>query len=454
MKDAKQMSQFEKMTQTPIPPLIITLAIPTIISMMVTNIYNMVDTLFVGQLGTSASGAVGIVFGFMAILQAFGFMFGQGSGSMIARMLGRQDHDAATTTASMGFFGSFGLGLLICVLGWIFIDPLVNFLGSTPTIAPYAKTYISFILISAPFIMSSYTMNNILRFEGKAKLGMVGLLFGSILNMVGDPIFMFGLHMGIAGAGLSTALSQIISFGILLWMFLGGKTQCKLKITSIREHVSTYPELCATGFPSLLRQGLSSITTVILNSKAGIYGDAAVAAMSIVSRIGMFIFSVALGIGQGFQPVCGFNYGARKYDRVRKAFKFTFVLAEICMAVMVVLVMGFSDGMIAVFRNDPEVIAIGTRALKLHAIALLFLPFCMVVEMMLQSTGEKLSASILSATRGGIIFIPAIYILAGLRGMAGVQEAQPFSFVASCVISVFFAVAYFKKLPKEDVPQL
>lgn len=448
MMEKKQMSQFEKMTQTPIPSLIVTLAIPTIISMMVTNIYNMVDTLFVGQLGTSASGAVGIVFGFMAILQAFGFMFGQGSGSMIARMLGRQDQEAATATASMGFFGSFGLGLVICIFGWIFIDPLVSFLGSTPTIAPYAKIYISYILVSAPFIMASYTMNNILRFEGKAKLGMVGLLFGGILNMAGDPIFMFGFHMGIAGAGLSTALSQIISFGILLWMFIGNKTQCKLKISSIREHIKAYPELCATGFPSLLRQGLSSITTVILNSKAGFYGDAAVAAMSIVSRIGMFIFSVALGIGQGFQPVCGFNYGAKKYDRVRKAFRFTFILAEICMAVMVVIVMVFSGSLIAVFRNDPEVIVIGTRALQLHAIALLFLPFCMVVEMMLQSTGEKLSASILSATRGGIIFIPAIYILVGLRGLAGVQEAQPFSFVTSFVISIFFAVAYFKKLPE------
>ncbi len=448
MMAEKKMSQFEKMTQTPIPPLILKLAIPTVISMMVTNIYNMVDTFFVGQLGTSASGAVGIVFGFMAILQAFGFMFGQGSGSMIARMLGQQDHEAATATASMGFFGSFGLGIVICILGWMFIDPLVDFLGSTPTIAPYAKTYIIYILISAPFIMASYTMNNILRFEGKARLGMVGLLFGSILNMAGDPILMFRMNMGIAGAGLSTALSQIISFGILLWMFLSGRTQCKLKITGIFTHLRSYPELCATGFPSLLRQGLSSITTVILNSKAGLYGDAAVAAMSIVSRIGMLIFSVALGIGQGFQPVCGFNFGAKKYDRVRKAFTFTFVLAEICMSVMVVIVLAFSGSLIAVFRDDPDVIAIGTRALQLHAIALLFLPFCMMVEMLLQSTGEKLSASILTATRGGVIFIPAIYLFVGLRGLSGLQEAQPFSYIISFILSIFFGLSYFKKLPK------
>ncbi len=449
MMNREVSSQFERMTQSPILPLVVTLSIPTIISMMVTNIYNMVDTLFVSQLGTSASGAVGIVFGFMAILQAFGFMFGQGCGSMIARMLGRQEKDTATATASMGFFGSLGLGIVIGIIGWIFIDPLVNFLGSTPTIAPYAKIYISYILISAPFTMASYTMNNILRFEGKANLGMIGLVLGSILNMAGDPILMFGLHMGIAGAGLSTAISQSVSFFVLLWMFLSGRTQCKLRITSIRPHIRSYPELCATGFSSLLRQGLSSITTVLLNSKAGVYSDAAVAAMSIVSRIGMFIFSIAVGIGQGFQPVCGFNYGAKKYDRVRKGFYITFVLAEVLMGIMALIVIIFSGGLIAVFRNDPEVIVIGTRALRLHALALFFLPICMTVEMMLQSSGKKLGASILTATRGGIIFIPSIYIFVGLRGLAGVQEAQPFSYVISAVISIFFAVNYFKKLPRE-----
>ena len=278
---------------------------------------------------------------------------------------------------------------------------------------------------------------------------MVGLLFGSILNMAGDPILMFGLNMGIAGAGLSTALSQVISFFILLWMFVGGKTQCKLKITGLRAHLKAYPELCATGAPSLLRQGLSSITTVILNSQAAVYGDAAVAAMSIVSRISMLVFSVAVGIGQGFQPVCGFNYGAKKYNRVRKAFKITFVLAEVCMGVLAILVLLCSENLIAVFRDDPEVIAVGTRALQLSALALFFLPFCMVVEMMLQSTGEKLSASVLTSTRGGIIFIPAIYILVNMRGLAGIQEAQPVSYVLSFVLSIFFAVSYFRRMPKE-----
>ena len=294
-KEAKP-SQYEIMTKTSIPKLIIRLSIPTILSMLVTNIYNMADTAFVGQLGNSASGAVGVVFGFMAILQAVGFMFGQGSGSIIARLLGAKDKDKATIIASTGFFCAMFLGLFIEILGFLFLDPLVMALGSTKTIAPYAKIYISFILLAAPFMTTSFVMNNILRYEGKASLGMIGLMAGGILNMIGDPIFMFGFHMGIAGAGLSTALSQCISFSILLSMFLRGKTECRLSIRNVTKNPMDILNVLETGLPSLLRQGLGSLATIILNSQAAFYGDEAVAAMSIVSRISMFVFSFALGI--------------------------------------------------------------------------------------------------------------------------------------------------------------
>lgn len=446
-------SQYEKMTKTSIPALIVRLSIPTILSMLVTNIYNMADTAFVGQLGNSASGAVGIVFGFMAILQAVGFMFGQGSGSIIARLLGAQDKDSASVTASTGFFCAMSLGLLIEILGFLFLDPLVMALGSTETIAPYAKIYIAFILLAAPFMTASFVLNNILRYEGKAALGMIGLMTGGLLNMIGDPIFMFVFHMGIAGAGLSTALSQCISFCILLSMFLRGKTECRLSIRNFTIQPSQILNIMATGLPSLLRQGLNSLTTVLLNSEAAVYGDAAVAAMSIVSRISMFVFSFALGIGQGFQPVSGYNYGAGKYKRVRKAFRFTSILSECLITVIAFAVILCSGSLIRIFRDDATVIEIGTRALRLHCISLLLLPICMVTEMQLQSTGQKLGASLLSSLRSGVFFIPLLLILARVRGLAGIQEAQPLAYVFAFIPSLLFAVWFFRKLPKEDLEE-
>ena len=451
MSRTAKKSQYEKMTETPISKLVVTLSIPTIASMLVTNIYNLVDTAFVGRLGTSASGAVGIVFGFMSIIQAFGFMFGQGSGSILSRALGSQDKESATIHASVGFVGSFMCGLIISLFGFLLLDYIVMFLGSTLTIAPYAKTYISFILAAAPFMCSSFTLNNLLRYEGKASLGMIGLMFGAVLNMVGDPILMFGLGMGIAGAGLSTALSQIVSWSILLFMFLGGHTESKINIRkAFQVGPAVAGNIMATGFPSLLRQGLNSLTTVLLNSRCGVYGDAAVAAMSIVSRIVFFTFSIALGVGQGFQPVSAYNYGARKYSRIREGYRFTAILAEGIILVGVTILVVFASPLIRLMREDPEVIEIGTRALRLQALSNLFLPPCMVTEMLYQSTGHRAGATMLSALRSGLLFIPSLLILSSVRGLAGIQEAQPLSVVLSFPFTVMFAVLFFRKLPKAD----
>lgn len=445
------MTQYEKMTRTPIPRLVLGLSVPAIISMLVTNIYNLVDTAFVGQLGTSASGAVGIVFGFMSIIQAFGFLFGQGAGSILARSLGAKDKQNASVHASVGFFSSFLCGVILCAVGFIFLDDIVYLLGSTKTIAPFAKTYISYILLSAPFMCSCLTLNNFLRYEGKAFLGMIGLMSGAVLNMVGDPILMFWLKMDIAGAGLSTALSQLVSWGILLWMFLSGRTESKLSFKNAA-HVTPriIGNIAATGFPSLLRQALNSVTTVLLNASCAVYGDAAVAAMSIVSRIIFFAFSIALGIGQGFQPVSAFNYGAGKYSRVRKGFRFSCLASEAVILVSCVGLIVFSGSLIGLFRDDPEVIEIGTRALRLQSLATLVLPPCMVVEMLYQSTGRRIGASLLSSLRSGLFFIPALLILPEIRGLAGIQEAQPVSLIASIPVFVIFAVIFFRKLPKED----
>jgi len=443
------MSQFDKMTKTPVSRLIIKLSIPAIISMMVTNVYNLVDTAFVGQLGNSASGAVGIVFGFMAVLQAIGFMFGNGSGSIISRLLGAKNTEQASKIASTGFFFTLLFGAVVAIISAFVLKPLVMLLGSTETISPYAQTYISYILVAAPFITASFTMNNLLRYEGKATLGMIGLIVGAVLNIAGDPILMFGLNMGIAGAGLSTCISQIIGFFVLLSMFLLHKTQCRLSVKLIVPKF--LPEIIGTGLPSLLRQGLNSLSTVVLNNCAAVYGDAAVAAMSIVSRVIFFTFSFALGVGQGFQPVCGFNYGAKKYDRLKTAFYFSVMLAEIIVVVMSVGLILFPGEIVRVFRDDNTVMEIGSRALVLQGIAQLFLPFCMITEMALQSVGKKLGASVLSTLRNGLFFIPLLLILSNVRGLSGIQEAQPLAVTLAVIPSAILAVRFFRELPKNTV---
>ena len=445
----KYTTQYDKMTKQPVGSLVITLGIPTTISMLVTNIYNMVDTMFVGKLGTSASGAVGIVFGFMSILQAFGFLFGQGAGSIISRRLGNKDEDSASVVASTAFFSSMFMGLLIGILGTVFNTKMVYLLGSTDTILPYAKTYSLFIMAAAPFMTSTFTMNNILRFEGKASLSMVGLMTGAILNMVGDPILMFGLDMGIAGAGLSTAISQFVSFCVLLSMFLSGKTQSKLSVRKITREFNVLFDIVATGFPSLVRQGLQAVSTMILNQQARIYGDAAVAAMSIVSRISFFIFAVGLGIGQGFQPVCGFNYGARKFSRVKEAFSFTLVAGEVLLGMFAVAGLLFSNQAIAVFRDDAEVIAFGTPALRYQCMALFLNPLIVLSNMTLQSTGQRAWATFLSMMRSGLYLIPMIYILTYTMGARGIQLAQPVSDVLSFATALPVIVNFIRKLPED-----
>ena len=435
------------MTKTPIPRLILTLSVPSIISMLVTNIYNLVDTAFVGRLGTSASGAVGVVFGFMAVIQAFAFMLGQGSGSILARALGQKDLETATKHSSTGFFAALLCGALISVIGFLWLDEIVTILGSTPTIAPFAKTYITYILIASPFMCSSLAMNNILRYEGRASLGMIGLMTGALLNIAGDPVLMFGCGMGIAGAGLSTAISQLISWGILLSMFITGRTQTVINIKMVAwKEPMTILNIMSTGFPSLLRQGLNSFTTMLLNLECAVYGDAAVAAMSIVSRIIFFTFSIVIGVGQGFQPVSAFNYGAGNYDRLKKAYKFTFLMSEAVIFSVTAILILLSGDLIRIFRDDPDVILTGTRALRLQALSQLLLPVCSTTEMLFQSTGHRLGATLISALRSGVLFIPSIILLAHLRGLNGIQEAQPLAILLSVPITVPFAVHFFRSL--------
>ena len=448
--DDVRKAQYEKMTRTSIPKLIALLSVPTILSMLVTNIYNLVDTAFVGRLGTSQSGAVGVIFGFMSIIQAVGFMFGQGAGSIMARRLGAQDEETASRTASTGLFFSFALGLAISLITFPLRDQIVRWLGSTETIAPHARAYLDWILIAAPFMTGGYTLNNLLRYEGKASLGMVGLMVGAVLNIALDPLLMFTFGLGLAGAAIATAASQIISFFILLSMFLRGKTSVRLSLRKVQP--SSVGGIMTTGLPSMLRQVLNSVATILLNSSAAPFGDEAVAAMSIVSRISFFVFALALGIGQGFQPVCAFNFGAGKYARLRKAFRVTLMMSESVILIAAAVCFLLSGRLIGVFRNDPLVIEIGTRALRLQMATVIFLPFTMCTEMLYQSTGHRLGASFMSSARSGLFFIPALLILSRLRGLNGIQEAQPFAYLLAIPMAAAFILRFMRGLPKEDAP--
>jgi len=448
----KASAQYIKMTETPVAKLILMLGIPTTISMLVTSIYNMADTYFVGQIGTSASGAIGVVFGLMAIIQAFGFMFGHGAGSIVSRSLGGKDIDRASQIASTSFVCAAITGFLISILGILFLDPLMRLLGSTETILPYARTYAFYILLAAPFMTSSCVLNNVLRYEGRAALAMVGLVSGGVLNIFGDWLLVSKLGMGVRGAGLATGISQTISFCLLLSMFIRGKTDSKLQLKrTAKMKVEDITLICKTGFPSLVRQGLSSVSTMVLNGQAGAYGDAAVAAMSIVNRVCFFAFSVGLGIGQGFQPVSAFNYGAKKYDRVRKGFLATWGMGEIFLGVFAIIGFLNAEALVGIFRDDPEVIAIGTVALSAQMIALFFQPLSVCANMLFQSIGKNGVATFLAMLRSGLFLIPILLVLSATLGLTGIEIAQPVADILTFVVSVPFVISFLKQLKALEI---
>ncbi|MGN0371397.1 MAG: MATE family efflux transporter [Enterocloster sp.] len=449
MKTDSAGAQYEKMTGTPVHKLVVTLGIPTSISMLVTNIYNMADTFFVSSLGTSASGATGIVFALMAIIQAFGFMLGHGAGSNISRQLGSRNVESARKFASTSFFLSIFCGSVILVLGFLFQDPLMRLLGSTDSILPYARDYSTFILLAAPAMASSCVMNNILRYEGKAAFAMVGLASGGILNIFGDMLFIFGMGMGVKGAGLSTAISQYVGAAILFSPFARRKVQSRLAFKYVTRSWKDVRNIIAVGFPSMMRQGLNSISVMFLNQCASVYGDAAIAAMSIVSRVINFLFCIGLGLGQGFQPVSAFNYGARKYSRVKEAFRFTcsFSIAIMCAAAF--LGAFFAGPIITLFRDDPEVISIGTRALRLQCISLLFLPVSLGGNMLFQSIGKSGRATFLASIRSGLVFIPVLLILSRLAGLLGIEMSQMVADIISAAVTIPMVISFFGSLPED-----
>lgn len=441
-----QEQKFEMMTTASIPGLIAKMAVPTIISMLISAFYNMADTFFVSKIGTSATAAVGIVFPVMAIIQALGFFFGHGSGNSISRKLGAKDSDTAEQLASIGFFSALFFGLILAVLGQLFLKPLALALGSTKTILPYTMDYLKIILLGTPYMTAQLVLNNQLRFQGNAFYAMIGITFGGILNIFLDPLFIFVFDMGISGAAYATILSQFISFLLLLaGLKISGCIPLRLK--ALKHIPSNLLIIAGGGLPSLFRQGLGSIAILALNWAANPYGDAAIAAMSIVSRISQFSFSAMIGFGQGFQPVCGFNYGAKRYDRVREAFWFCVKVASIALILIGGTAFLLASPLISLFRKDDlEVISIGTAALKMQCITLPFMGWVVMNNMMTQTIGKTIPASILAAARQGIFFLPAILILPHLFGILGIELAQPVADILAFFLAVFINSSVMKEL--------
>ena len=448
--DDRSALQFRRMTETPIPQLVLSLAAPTILSMLITSIYNLADTFFVGQISTSASGAVGVVSSLMAIIQALGFMLGHGAGTIISRSLGSRDTTAATRFASTSFFTALVFGVVLAVAGLGTLPHFMMLLGSTETILPHACAYARPILIAAPLMISSLVMNNILRYEGKASFAMIGLVTGGVLNIALDPLFMFVFGLGTAGAGIATALSQSISFCILLSMFLRGKTVSQFRLSAFTREARDFGRILLGGAPSFGRQGLNSIGGMLLNLAARGYGDAAVAGMSIVSRIFLFIISVAIGVGQGLQPVASFNYGARKYRRVRQAAIFTIEAAFCMLVVLVGLCWVNGDALIRLFRDDPAVTAVALPAFHYQCLAMLLQPIIVVANMTFQSVGASGRATFLACCRQGVFFIPLILILPRTHGLFGVEICQPIADVLTFLVSLPFLIAFLQQLGRMD----
>lgn len=441
-----QEEKYTQMTATPVPKLICSLAVPTIISMLVTSFYNMADTFFVGKLDTQSTAAVGVAFSIMAIIQAVGFFFGHGSGNYISRKLGSKEFDEAETMAANGFFLSFFSGILIALSGIIFINPLSVALGSTPTILPYTRKYLSIILLGAPFMTSSLVLNNQLRFQGRASLAMVGIVTGAVLNIVLDPILIFGFQMGISGAAIATITSQLCSF-LLLVILVSRGGSIVIRFKNLKVNLHFLKEIFRGGIPSLCRQGLGSIAVIFLNHAAGLHGDAAIAGMSIVNRITMFANSALIGFGQGFQPVCGFNYGAKLYGRVREGFYFCVKYAFIFLVFISLLCGIFAPDIVALFRKeDIKVIETGTTALRLQCITFPLNAWIVMSNMMLQSIGKALKASIVAGARQGYFFIPLILILPYCFGLLGVQMTQAVSDVCTLLLSVPLSLSVLKEM--------
>lgn len=446
--EEQRLAHHRKMTETPVNKLIGTLALPSILTMMTTGIYNTADTYFVSQLGTSASGAVGVCLSLMTLIQTAGFTLGMGSCNYVAKLLGEQKDREASEGASTGFFAAIFFGLCIILIGSLFLPQIMLLLGATETILPYATDYARYIIYASPLMGATCMMNSVLRGEGKSKFGMIGMMSGGILNIFLDPIFIFTLGMGISGAAIATAISQAVSFCILLSMFLRRKSNLWIGITYVRGPGVLW-KIVALGSPTMCRQGMNSFATIALNHAAGPYGDAAIAAMGIVNRLHHLMHNVVTGINQGYQPVSGYNYGAKNYGRVREATKFVAVSATIIKIFVSIVTFLFAEQLITFFRaDDPAVIEFGTLALRLTCLTAPLMGIYTAASTSYQSTGRSFLAFSLSFVRQGFLYIPMMLILPNFIGALGIQLVTPLTDLICAIISFPFYIRFLREMKR------
>lgn len=442
-----QHDKFVKMTTEPVGRLVTQMAIPSIVSMLVSGIYNLADTYFVGQTNTQSVASLGIVFSYMALIQAIAMFFGQGSGNFISRALGRQETQQAGVMASVGFLSSVLTGALIAVMGGLWMTPVLRFLGSTDTILPYARDYFRYILLGTPFMMGCFTMNNQMRHQGNAALAMVGILSGALLNVILDPLFILYCDMGVRGAGLATALSQFVSF-LLMLILMGRNGGVPVKLSQFSPNVQIYHEIAAGGLPSLARQSLMSISVICLNQVASIYGDEAIAAFSVVGRVAMLAGAAMIGYGQGFQPVCGFNYGAGNFGRVRKAFWHSCKVSTAYCMLLSVLGYVYSAGLIKLFvAGDPDVVNIGSEVLRYQCLSFPLSGFIVMSNMFLQNIRRTVPAVIMASARHGLFFLPALYLGYWASGFFGIEISQAVADVVSFALAIPLSIQALKLMP-------
>ncbi len=445
-------AQHKKMTESSVTKLVISLSIPTVLSQMITSIYNMADTYFVTSLGDSAVGAVSVVYALQSIIQAIGYGLAMGASSLVSRKLGQEENQSASKYASCAFYAAFFLGLALTLGCLIDLDGLLLLFGSTETILPYAKAYALIILLGAPMMCASFVMNNVTRAQGRAVMAMIGLTAGGVFNIILDPIFIFTFEMGVGGAALATVVSQCISFVILLSFYLSGKSIISLSPKNISRKLADYGLIVKTGLPTVFRQGLGSLASTLLNVQVKAYGDAAIAAVGIANKIYMLLRSFVLGIGHGFQPVAGYNYGAKKNDRVKKAFWVATAVGTIVAGLSGGVLLLFSRQVIGFFNPETEeTLRIGSRMLIIMGFSLPTLGYSTYVNQLYQSLGYVKGATVLASCRQGIFFVPLIFALPAVFALDGILLTQPLSDVLTCVVSIPFNVYFLKKVLRNEV---
>ena len=447
--------KYHEMTETPVPQLVVRLAIPSMVSMVVTALYNVVDAAFVGHLSTEATAGIGIAFAYMAFIQAIGFFFGHGSGNYISRALGARQFSQAGNMAAVGFFSPIIVGVASAIIGLTFLPQLVVLLGAPTNVVPYACKYLRFILLASPFMMSALTLNNQLRLQGIARFGMIGIVSSAILNIALDPLFIFALNLGVTGASLATAVSQLFAWCLLLRGTMRSES-VHIRISNFKPSWKAYGEILAGGLPSLFRQVFNCTAAIMLNHAAAHYAPlgqeaSSVAAFAIVSRTTMFAYSLILGFTQGFQPVCGFNYGAHKYRRVRQSYLFTFSVTTALLTLLSLLGYIFALQIIAIFRSeDPTLIDIGTHALRWQCVVFPLCTLATTTNMLFQNIRLTFPATLLAIGRQGLFFIPALLILPRFCGLQGVEMSQAVADLFTCLLALPFAIWITRKLANQE----